>query len=539
MSAPLSMINARMTTATQDSGVRLAELMAALSLATDLGTGQPMEHAIRSCVLAVRLGEACGLSEEQLTDVYYLALLRFIGCTTENQVTAQVFGDELALGWSLPLVSGGAATVIRGILRNHGADEPPLRRAHRLLTTLVRLPKVTQTVPAHCEVGQRLAARMSLGAGVQHALGQVHEYWNGMGHPKGLKGEEIALPLRVVQVAFDAFAFLRVDGVDGAVAVARKRSGKGYDPQIAERFCREASRLVAGIDSEGPSKAALDAEPGPRPRLSNAELDEAIRAIADFADLKSPYTAGHSSAVAELAAAAAELCRLPRAETTMLLRAGLLHEIGQVGVSASIWNKTGPLTESEWERMRLHSYYTERILARPDALAQIGSVASLHHERLDGSGYHRGATASTLSLTARILEAACVYHTKGSPRPHRTKLSPEAVADELKRQTRAGQLDGDAVNAVLAAAGHGAWRMRRERPAGLTEREVEVLRLIAEGLTRPQMAARLSVSKKTIASHIEHIYNKIGVSTRAGATLFAMQHGLLQAPWQTVQKSVR
>jgi HD-GYP domain-containing protein (c-di-GMP phosphodiesterase class II) len=271
----------------------------------------------------------------------------------------------------------------------------------------------------------------------------------------------------------------------------------------------------------------LAAEPEPHHCLSPEEIDSAAQALADFTDLISPYFAGHSRGVAELAADAARRCGWSNADITAIRRAGWLHDLGRVGVPFGIWSKPGPLTESEWERVRLHPYYTERILARPRALAQLGMIAGLHHERLDGSGYHRGVRADAIPPSARLLAAADAYHSMTETRPHRPPLPPEAAALELRREVRAGRMDSDAAMAVLAAAGHRTPPVRRERVAGLSEREIEVLQLVARGLSNRQMAQRLSLSEKTVGNHIQHIYDKLGVSTRAAATLFAMQHNLL------------
>jgi len=261
--------------------------------------------------------------------------------------------------------------------------------------------------------------------------------------------------------------------------------------------------------------------------LTEAQFDTACQALADFADIKSPYTLGHSPGVAELASAAARLGGLGEAEALALWRAGLLHDLGRVGISAGVWTKPGPLTEREWEQVRLHPYYTERILARPPALATMGALAALHHERLDGSGYHRRLPASLLSPAARLLAAADVYRALLEPRPHRPARTRDAAAAELERAAQAGGLDPDAVRCVLAAAGQPVKKARPSRPAQLTERELDVLRLIARGHSIKQMAQQLTISPKTVDTHIQHIYEKIGVSTRAGATLFAVEHNLL------------
>ena len=264
----------------------------------------------------------------------------------------------------------------------------------------------------------------------------------------------------------------------------------------------------------------------PRRHLTDEQLDETCRAIADFVDIKSPWTLGHSSGVAELAEAAAWRLGLPAEQVTELRRAALVHDLGRVGVPNSIWDRPGPLTADERERVRLHPYLTERVLAHAPALAPLAVTAARHHERLDGSGYHRACGAASLPLAARVLAAADVYHALTEPRPHRPALDAGEARDVLKREVADGRLDAQAAEAVLHAAGHKE-RIDRPRPAGLTEREIEVLRLVARGNTNQAIARELSISAKTVGRHVEHIYEKTGCSTRASASLFAVEHDLL------------
>jgi DNA-binding CsgD family transcriptional regulator len=202
-----------------------------------------------------------------------------------------------------------------------------------------------------------------------------------------------------------------------------------------------------------------------------------------------------------------------------------VHDLGRLGVSNAIWDKRGELTHSEMERVRMHPYLSERMLSFSPALIPLGQIAVQHHEHLDGSGYPRGLSGDAISLSGRILAAADVYHAMTEMRPHRPALSPEEAASELRAEVKAGRLDGDTADAVLRAAGHRIKR-RRQWPAGLTGREVEVLRLLARGLSNKEIASELVISRKTAGNHIEHIYTKIGVSNRARASLFAMKHGL-------------
>ncbi len=504
--------------------MRLAELIAPFSLAIDLDIGQPMEHALGACLLAVRLGEVLGFSEDELTDVYYLALVRYIGCTANQHVDAEVLGDDLAARvWVLAVDFGDQAQFMAMLRENVGEGE----RLTGVLAGFSRM--LTENLPAHCEAGQYLARQLGLSRVVQEALTQVYERWDGMGLPRGLKGEEIARPLRVVQLAHHVQIWRRRAGDDAAMAIARRRSGGWYDPDIVEQFSKSAPQIFASLDGDIDWEMVLASEPGPRPTLSADRLDGCLEAMADFTDLLLPHFSGHSRGVADLAYTAAECYGLPRADALAVRRAGLVHDLGRLAVPAAIWRKPGPLSSSERERVRLHPYYTERVLSRTPALAPLGTLAARHHERLDGSGYHVGLRAPLLPDRARILAAADVYHALVESRPYREGLTPKRAATELNDEARAGRLDAEAVDAVLTAAGHRATVGRRDWPARLSHREVDVLRLLARGLTNRDIGERLSLSENTVHHHVLHIYDKAGVSTRAAATLFALQHDMLDA----------
>lgn len=514
------------------SGIRLAEVIAALSLATDLGMGQPLEFALTSCVLATRMGASLGMPTGDLRDVYYYGLLRFIGCTSDTYAIAALLGDEIRLRSAFAAVDPGSTAQVLNVairfMRQAHAGAPPLEMARTLVRGVLSLPQfMKDQFSGDCEVAQRLAERLGFGAGLIHALGQLYERWDGKGLPHGLRGEAVSPAVLLVTLAQDAVTYQRLAGRDAAVQMVRTRSGGAYDPRHADHFCAHATQLMQGLDDEPSWEMVLECEPGESIVLSEAQLDIACQALADFADIKSPYTLGHSPGVAELASAAARIAGLRETVALALWRAGMLHDLGRVGISAGVWTKPGPLTEREWEQVRLYPYYTERILARPPALATIGALAALHHERLDGSGYHRRLPASLLSPAARLLAAADVFRALQEPRPHRPARTPDAAAAELERAVQGGGLDQDAVRCVLAAAGRQTKQSHSSHPARLTERELDVLRLIARGQSIKQMAQQLTITPKTVDTHIQHIYEKIGVSTRAGATLFAVEHNLL------------
>jgi response regulator RpfG family c-di-GMP phosphodiesterase len=376
-------------------------------------------------------------------------------------------------------------------------------------------------------VARRLAERLGFPESFVRTVGEIYARWDGKGVP-ALRGEEISPALLTASLAHDAVTFHRLGGIDAATAMARERSGGAHSPKLVEIFRRNAPAILAGLDEEPAWESVLAIEPGERPMLSEAELDTACEAIADFVDIKSPWFLGHSRRVADLAAAAARGCGLPAGDIATIRRAALLHDIGKVGISAGVWGKEGPLTTREWEQVRMHPYYTERVLARPAALARLGALGALHHERLDGSGYHKGIGGAAFSPAARIIATANHYCALTERRPHRPPLSPDAAAAELRREARERRLDGGVVDAVLSAAGHRARSARGRVSAGLSEREIDVLRLVARGHTIRRMAEELVISPKTVDRHLQNIYGKIGVSTRAGATLFALENNLLE-----------
>ena len=384
----------------------------------------------------------------------YVALLRWIGCTGHAHELAAWFNDEIAAhARAATFDFGRPLDVLTDIVRFAGAGSPLIRRTRTVVATLTAGQKgLEEFFRSGCEVAQALAERLGSTASIVHALGQVFERWDGRGWPRGISGEELTVSARVVQVAQDAVVFYRLGGTEAADAVTKERVGTIHDPAIAECFRRNATRLLKSLEARSVREAVLAAEPGVRPFLSEERLERTLRAIADFVDLKSPYTASHSSGVAELAAASAARCGLPDSDVTSVRRAGFLHDLGRTGVPNGIWEKAGLLTEGEWERVRLHPYLTEWILAHPAALAQLGALAALHHERLDGSGYHRGLSAPMQPLPARIL-AADAYHAMTESRPHRAAHSTDSAAEELRREVRAGRPAGEAAEAVLESTG--------------------------------------------------------------------------------------
>jgi HD-GYP domain-containing protein (c-di-GMP phosphodiesterase class II) len=506
--------------------VRPAELIAALSLATDLGIGVPLEHGLQSTLVAMRLGERLGVDSDTASQTYYACLLFYVGCPADAEVAAETFGDDDALTtYALPARFGSPPEMVSGLMRALASSRSPAPvRAAQMVRGMPRAAREFKGhITAFCEVAQMLTDRLGLPASMQGLFGYLVERWDGKGLPGRARGEEIPLPVRIASVARDA-AFQRLlGGAEFAAGVVRKRAGGAFDPAVAIPLADAAAELLA-LDDAFTWEETLAGEPGPWLALDGEAIDRALGAMGDFADLASPYLVGHSAGVAELAASAAQQCRLEAADLVRVRRGALVHDLGRVAVPVRVWQKAAPLTPDDWERVRLHAYYGERVLTRSPFLAALVPVAGFHHERLDGSGYHRGAAVVDIAPPARLLAVADAYHAMTEPRPHRAALSPGQAAEALGREVGAGRLDPDAVTAVLEVAGHRVPRL--ERPAGLTEREAAVVGLLARGLQTKQVARRLGISVKTADHHVQNAYAKIGVSTRAAAALFAMQHGL-------------
>jgi HD-GYP domain-containing protein (c-di-GMP phosphodiesterase class II) len=508
--------------------VRLAEVVAALSLGVDLGFGQPMEHVLRQCLIALRLAERAGLGEQERAAVYYTALLVNVGCHADAHEQAKWFGDDIVLKSGKYSHEFGSLRGLAATMRLlGGSGNPPLHRVRvGLEFALSGHHDLDGMVAQHAWLAGTLAEQLGLPVTVRDAVGAAYEQWDGHGWPGKLKGDAVPAAARIAQLAEYTEVAHRIGGAAAATALARRRAGRQFDPGLADLLCAEAEQLLGGIDAVQTWDVVICSEPALAIVLAPDQLDAALLAIANFVDLKSPFTIGHVQAVADLTQEAGRRAGLPAAEVATLRRAALVHDLGRLGVSNSIWDRPGTLGAGEWERVRMYPYLTERMLRQSAALAPLGAIAVQHREHLDGSGYPRGLSGGTISRPARILGAADAYQAMRELRPHRPALTASEAAAQLHAGVRAGRLDGSAVEAVLGAAGHRVAR-RRDGLCGLTAREVDVLRLLARGLSNRQIADRLVITPKTAGNHVEHIYAKIGASSRAAAGWYAMQHGLL------------
>ncbi len=508
--------------------LRLAEAAGVLSLATDLAMGQPLEHGLRTAMLALRTAQAMGLPEDDQVTVFYTGVLHFAGCTAESEIDARFFGDELAARPRMMTVAHGSRLELIGTAMRtaHPGSAPLARTAMMARAAFGGMAEFRKWAASHCDVARLLGARMGLSEQIQQALRHLYERWDGKGMPGELRGTQIPLAVRLMQVAQDVDVAWQYGGAALAGSTLTGRAGSGLDPQAVSAFLTLGDQLYEGLDAPSVWADAMAAEPGPQPVVAEHRLDACLSAIADFADMKSMWTVGHSRGVADLAERAAVVAGLAAPEVLTLRRAALVHDIGRVAVPVSVWAKPGPLTRGEHEQVRLHAYHSERVLEVCPALRPLARLAGSHGERCDGSGYHRGSRAGDLPAAAWLLAAADCYQAMRQPRAYRPALSPQAAADQLCQDAQAGRLPPEAVQAVLTAAGQP--RRPVPRPAGLSVREYEVLGLIARGMATKQVARQLGISPKTCDHHIQRLYRKTGLSTRAGVTLFALEHGLIR-----------
>jgi putative nucleotidyltransferase with HDIG domain len=499
----------------------LAELLAGLSLVADVGMGLEPGEASRAALVAMEL--------DPTAEAYYTTLLQHIGCTAYAHEAARALGgDEIAVKRAAVHTDfARPQEVLRTYLPNLA---PSGRLATRLVAAGTAVAKARTVVEgysrANCEVAARTAERVGLGAEVVAGLLDVYEQWDGKGGPRRVSGDAIAAPARVAQVAATAALFHGAGGRDAALAALRARSGRALDPGLVERAARRGGAALAVLDRvDDPLHAAVDAEPEPRATFSHPlALDRVCRAFGEVVDIKTPLHHGHCTGVAELAGAAAERLGLDADE---LRRAALVHDLGRASVPTGVWEHPGRLGWTAHERVRLHAYHSERVLARCGPLAPLARLAGTHHERIDGSGYHRASGAADLTATERVLAAADVLQALTQPRAHRPARTLDAAAEVVAGEVRAGRLDPDAARAVVEAAGGAPRAIRAERPAGLTARQVEVLRLVAQGRSNPEIARQLVISRRTAERHVQDVYARIGVASRAGAALFALEHDLL------------
>jgi HD-GYP domain-containing protein (c-di-GMP phosphodiesterase class II) len=517
--------------------LRTADLMAALSLASDLAVGLPAEHAVRSCYIAMHVADQMRLPADQQVDVYYAELLMDAGCTAwTSQLAGVILNDEIAARRDMVFRRNARDPVdVFGWLRSYVAPgaSVPRRVRYGLQFALQGREFVREGFRNTCEVAQRFAQRLGMSQAVQDALLSVFEQWDG-GGPGGRRADAIPLTSRIVFATSFFEALHQFGGQEAALDLARRKRGTAFDPAVVDAFLAvtRKSAFWAGLEQESLWTTVLELEPtSPRQFLREEQLEDVALAFADFADLKSAFSAGHSRRVGDLAQAIAHRLQLPNSQVRTIRQAALMHDVGLAAVpSYTLDRPTDKLSQSEREILRLHPYHAERIFARVPALDSVVPLVASHHERMDGRGYYRGLSGEQIPVGARVIAVADAFDELTHETPDHALLEPELALAKLQDEADRG-LWSDAVRALaeeLGAAGPPPARRSAVQPAGLTEREVEILRMLARGMSRRQIADELVLSQHTVRHHLEHIYSKVGVGTRVAAALFAVEHDLIR-----------
>lgn len=515
------------STAGHEESLRAAEVIAPVCLATDLGMGFPLEHGLGATVMAMRFCDLIEVDHDTSKQVYFACMLMYAGCTAESALGKPVLSWP-ATETLVPYLFGDTLQRARGFLRALPPHDGPLLA--RAAETARRVPRLIansrEQQTTICEVAQMLSARLGLPDDVHELFAFLTERWDGKSVLRRARGDEIPMAVRIVVMMRDLAFQYHWRGEDHAIDTARARAGQAFDPDLAKAFVNHASDVFSALDSaESVWDRVLSVEPKPWVMLEDEAIDKALASIGDFADMVSPSLSGHSRSLADLVAGAARIAGMSPEDIRDVRRAAYVHDVGRVAISSAIWGKAGPLSRDEHEQVRLHPYHTERVLSESSFFTPIRLIARDHHENLDGSGYHRGVDAQALSPQARLLAAADRFQALTEPRPYRQHLDGEEATRLLASVADEGALDPASVTAVIEAAGQTAPPIGR--PGGLTEREAQVIGLLSRGLQTKQVATALGISPKTADTHIQSAYRKMGVSTRAAATLFAMEHGLV------------
>jgi HD-GYP domain-containing protein (c-di-GMP phosphodiesterase class II) len=514
--------------------VRRAEIIAVLTSATALGTGQKPSMSLLGTVMSVAFARQLGWSENEIATMYWYGLIRYAGCHAESHMFSALVGDEIAFNRTYGVIDNGnpeeLLPLVIGLVTRAHARLGPAGIESLLAAALPSLQSEAETViKGHCDVVQRIAARLGFDEAIIHAAGQFRERWDGRGLPHHIEGESIDRPVRLVFLCHDVSAIASTLGNETALEAVRRRAGTAYEPALAEAFLDASNDLLSILRHPDPRAAVLEAEPGVGEVLTPAEIDDVCQVLADFCDLQLPHAVSHSRDVAALAARAGEGMRLPAESLEALSRAAWLHDLGYAAVPVRARGGYADTMHAGGD-VRLHPFHSEDLVAAVPALSEVAHIIGRHHEALDGSGYFRGLSGTGLSREARLLAAAEAYQTTLEGRFGAAGRSPADAADHLRREVTTGRLDPEAVKAVLAAAGHRVPIKKTGMIAGLTNRELDILKKAASGLSMKEIGEALGISPKTVDNHLQSIYAKIEVKTRAGATLFAIEHGLCSLP---------
>jgi HD-GYP domain-containing protein (c-di-GMP phosphodiesterase class II) len=424
--------------------LRLSDVVSALTFALDITEGQPEGHALRTCFIGMQLGAELNLDSQQLSDLYYALLLKDLGCSSNAAKLSTLFGaDDLEVKKhyktaNLDELSSG----VKFVLGNAGTQQPLQKRIKHILDVSLGRGGGTQALTEiRCERGATIAKQIGFSQGISEAIRALDEHWDGAGHPYKLEGEAIPLLGRILCLSQTVEVFFQSYGPEAACAMAKSRSGSWFDPQVVRAFLK----VQAGegfwetlLSDQLPQKVAAF-EPQDKIIFSDeAQLDRVAEAFAQVIDAKSPWTYQHSEGVRTFAVGAATQLNFEPQRLRELSRAALLHDLGKLSIPNTILDKPGRLTDEEFAVIRKHPEYTEQIMKRVKPFESLAVIAGAHHERMDGRGYHRGVSAGTLPLEARLLAVADQFEALTATRPYRQGLTPEAAITLIAKDAGQG-----------------------------------------------------------------------------------------------------
>ncbi len=476
----------------------------ALAFVGDLSMGQPIEHSLRTAWLAGRIAQVSGLDDAGCRAAQFVSLLRWSGCTANAPEFAELLGDD---------VSGRAAILamqLEKLTLPGGADQP--------------FGSLQKHAEIHCEVSGDIASTLGMEAEVERSLRCIFETLDGAGLPNGLAADQIPQSVFIVNLASDIEIFTRTYSAQRAFELIHSRMGVRYTSQLVDAVQGCVLGWVRALN-EG---AALSDSAFSTPSV--LERETPLELVADVVDLKLPWLAKFSRRVADTALQCAQSLGMDESLQRQIYGAALIHGIGRSSVPNRVWNTTGTLNDSAWERIRLMPYWTGRAAHQISELRDIGEIASYAYERLDGSGYFRGASSRITPIECRVVPAAVAYVALTSPRPWRTAFSVSNAIGELQQQAQAGRFDREVAQAIIDSNPAQAARQLPAAKPGvgiLTEREVEVLRHISLGESNKAVAKILHISPSTVRTHVENVFRKLECSSRAAATLKASRLGIL------------
>ena len=422
--------------------LRLSEVVSAMSYALDITEGQPEGHAVRTCMIGMRIAREIYLMPKQRSALYYALLLKDLGCSSNASKVTHLFGsddrqtkcDLKTTNWSKS--TGRIGFVLRNVGSGQGHDGMLWRIGHFMKVARSGASAAREISEMRCDRGAAIARALMMPDETAAAIQHLDEHWDGQGQPQGKKGEEIPILARIAGLAQTVEVFYRRDGLEGAVEMAQRRSGSWFDPEMV-RVLKTIRTDTAFWDRlHAPDLLAEAQRLEPEDRIVAADEDHLDRIAAGFSqviDAKSPWTYRHSDGVAAVTTGIAEVMGFDPAAVRKLRRAALLHDVGKLGISNLILDKPGKLEPREIAIPRTHPFYTRQILDRVSGFADLAGIAAAHHERLDGKGYDRGLDAAQLSTEVRILTISDMFEALASRRPYRQDLTEEQVMETLIR----------------------------------------------------------------------------------------------------------